>query len=300
MDINYFINILQQNTETIKQLKEEIELLKEENKQQKEFNDCLKIENNELKSNLNDVIDSLLNECNHTTEYAKRLTYTFAIFDNNATTKQHQQDNEDFVDFCNINKCKKLKTYKIFFNTDDEIFNTDDESEMNDCYMQVNYYDVLYLMKQDAPYKTITTLEICDNLYSKSSEFVSNICDACRMCYKTTITARYHKFDIDFLTYFPNLETLIVHGYGICGLLSCLTNTNHLIIEIKFVDYYLTSTEGVLKQNKEINEIDDYCKANNIKFSSTYTKENIIYDTTICGYCNKKPIKDMICINILD
>jgi len=53
MDINYFINILQQNTETIKQLNERIKLLEDENKQLKSVKDEFK----DLQNNVSKLFD---------------------------------------------------------------------------------------------------------------------------------------------------------------------------------------------------------------------------------------------------
>ena len=251
MDTNYLISVIQQNTETIKQLKTEVEV---------------------LKNNLDEVISSLSNESEHMTEYAKRMTYTSAHYPTN-----DNNDNKS-VSFANLNKYKKITNYELKFGKIRlPMFTTIKKDQVNNVSQQL-----FNEIKQHAPYKTITALSICDELYSTK---INELKDHCHWFDQTIITSYRHNFDIDFLTYFPNLEILNISGYGLCGLLNCLTNSKHKLSEINLHDYYTSSTFDKSNKINEINDIKEYCKTNNIKFSLKYSRERVIYRDFDCNVC---------------
>jgi hypothetical protein len=356
MDINYFINILQQNTETIKQLNERIKLLEEinlleksekednlttlikdvqlmklkesnKNKQLKEQIELLENENKQLKkqmektnanmikycdviktleyqstkqrericsleqgfkqlkerdklvkdtivefkenvtsirNNLDDVIDSLLDERNYITEYAKRNKIT-----KTAGNTKIYNSNQEVITFANINKYNHITSYTVVIG----IVQHRVLKETVDNTRRQLFNDI----KQYAPYNTITSLTICDELYSKEYKRTG---DSCYDHTEEIVKSYCYKFDINFLTYFPNLQTLIVKGYGLYGLLDCLTTAKHKLTEINLNDYYLA-----LENDKEITGIEEYCKMNKIKFSLTYSREKVIYRKFLCSTC---------------
>jgi len=292
MDINHFINILQQNTETIKQLNERIELLEYQSTKQREriclleqgFKQLderdkmvkdtiveLKENITNIKNNLDDVVDSLISK-----NYVQRMTM-MSGHNPNFVKKNAESSNS----FAEINKQK----YEITIGITKQGL----QKETVDNTRRQFFNDI----KQYAPYNTITTLTVSDVLYSKEYKRTG---DGCHDYIKEIVKSYYYKFDIDFLTYLPNLETLIVKGYGLYGLLDCLTTTKHKLIEIKLNDYYLG-----FKKSKEINEIEEYCKTNNIKFSLTYSRDITIYRKFRCNVCvGVTHVDNMLCVEILE
>ena len=294
MDTNYLISVIQQNTETIKQLNERIILLEEENKQQREricsleqgFNQLnerdklvkdtiveFKENVTNIRNNLDDVMDGLINK-----NYTQRMTMTQAHNPNFV-----KQNAESSISFAEINKYKNIQNYEITIGITQqgmqkEIVNNTRQQLFNE-------------LKQHAPYNTITSLTICDELYFKQYKRTG---DECHDYIKEIVRSYCYKFDINFLTYFPNLETLIVKGYGLYGLLDCLTTTKHKLVEISLKDYYLA-----IKNDKEITGIEEYCKMNKIKFSLTYSREDFIYRIIQCSKCvGITHLDNMLCVEL--
>jgi len=139
MDINYFINILQQNTETIKQLNERIKLLEEINlleKSEKEDN---------LTTLIKDVQLMKLKESNKNKQLKEQIE--LLENENKQLKKEMEKTNENIIKYCDIIKTLEYRTTKqreriCLLENDKSVktINTDDES-LNNVKNKINQVD---------------------------------------------------------------------------------------------------------------------------------------------------------------
>jgi len=246
-----------------------------------EKNKCGSTSNDEIlfsiRNDLDDVIDSLMNDG---ATYYKRMT----------RTEGSNSANKDVtipIQITELNKFKKIETYKLHIRAPSTI------SSESIC---ANTQQVFSVLKSNGPFNTIKILTVDDHQYLLEHKHTGRTCASYAHLKYTTYR---HKFDVEFLTSFPNLKALIVKGYGFCGLLDCLVKTKHTITEIELNDYYLESDiDKSLSKNtsyypekcgKEIKQIENYCKTHNIKFILSYSMDKARYRTGSCTHgCHKE------------
>jgi hypothetical protein len=237
MDINYFITILQQNTETIKQLKEQIELLENENKQ--------------LKTELEKTNENMIKHC----DVIKTLEYQ--------STKQRERicslergfkqlEERDKLVKDTIVEFKENFTKLGFYNETVKQYLTNVKQTTNT--------NVPNQIKRD-PNNNFNRVHITPFKYNNLKE--TNIVNktAKVLCITTNHDSYYgtsFKWTLDGIENFPEVKQLsIFRGYGLHGVHETLSKSTHKINKIMLFGCHL-----IYATEKEV--LCDYCKNNNI------------------------------------
>ena len=228
MDINYFINVLQQNTETIKQLNERIKLLEDENKQQKELNEYLKME-----------IESTNNKI-------KDINYELKCSD-------------ECIEFIILYASKFKIGHKgiPFDNGFSNIFQFSEHNLNTYIYSKIgNFKHVTRLIMPIFCYPSIAESKLhsehitCLTIYPKHYYIYENG--------KNNYYAL--KWTLDGIENIPNLTKLIIENcFGLHNVCQTLSAINHKL------EYIRLTYCKLMLENNECDLLKDYCKTNNIE-----------------------------------
>ena len=274
MDINYFINIIQQNTETIKQLNERIKLLEKsekddniatlmkdvqlmklkesnKNKQLNERIELLEIENKQLKTEIEKMNANMIKYC----DIIKTLEYQ--------STKQRERIcslEQGFKQLEERDKLVKDTIVEFKENFTKLGFYNETVKQCLSNIKQTTTTDVPNQMKRD-PNNNFNRIHITPFKYNNLKE--SNIVNktAKVLCITTNHESYYgtsFKWTLDGIDNFPEVKQLsIFRGYGLHGVHETLSKTTHKINKIMLFNCHL-----IYATEREI--LLDYCTKNNI------------------------------------
>ena len=228
MDINYFINVLQQNTETIKQLKQQIDNLE------------TKIEVQ------NKTINELLFEGGEIFGYSFDASYLI-------TNDERKNSSNLVMTKCQIDMIiQLLPRFNKLLSLNMTLFDYENIKKSNITSTTIKQ---LYLTPKFAFKYRYHCNNHDDKLRTNTTLSHVSICNSDSFLFYAI------KFTLDGIDMLPNLTHIgIKYGYGLCNLCETLSTISHKITHISLTDCFYCNQECIDEQNK----IKQYCQLHNI------------------------------------